>query len=929
MIKKILIMGAMCLTVACFASSPKREFRATWFTTHYAIDWPTTYVTSTGNATQIARQKKEMTDIMDALVEGHMNAFCFQARPTADAFYQSSYEPWSVNLSGTRGLDPGYDPLAYAVEEGHKRGLEVHLWVNPYRVTTSGSPKTTDPVYQNCHDWLIKYDNGSFSGTIIDPGFPQARQYVINVLMEMINNYDVDGILMDDYFYPYGGTTTEDATSKALYKPAGMNDGDWRRSNVDSTMKMLYDTIQAVKPWVRFGMGPFGIWTTQKAVAQRYGISLPVGITGLDDYAVQACNTVEWVKGGYVDYIAPQLYWSTTSTGQCYHTLCKWWAQDVCKHFSDLLPGNQRVDFFVSQAAYRYDETEMGLEIDDNRQFDQLGGPGSVFYNTTSYIKDNGEGTINMHKKIAKTHFTSPALPPAMDWKATVALDTVTQMQLDGCILSWQHPTAQRFTVYAYPKGMNKMLALNNSQYLLGVTYTNSYSLAAVDNLSGKTIAVRAYDRMGNEYDAALYNAGHEVPAYTLTTVSAQPEMGSVSGEGTYMEGETATLTALALNGYEFERWNDNTTDNPRTVRVTSDSIFTAYFRLETFEPQTRGDYTLLQLWGRNVETSGYLMTGNANRSIAYYDGMLYVSDGANSLIHKVDAATGELVRTSEPDNLYHIWHNLCITEDGHLIAGNTHTSAGSLDVYETDVPSSDVLPELTVTFNIADFGRSDYTATYGSWDAHGRLMMLSNVNHKALCIPYNTGVWGTPSIIAHNDLPIGTSARAIPLNDTLFFASASNSRPTLHRMKDGSLADEFGEECPSLTVASGLTWFEMKGRRFIATPVNKYGSFEIYDFTNGLSVATKVMDATRDLGDTEHAAFTVAMTAHVENDTAMIYVLSPDNGIAAFRFTSDTQTGMNLLPMPADEPQKVMRKGKIYIIRDKKIYSPIGLRVE
>lgn len=488
------------------AATPKREFRATWFTTHYAIDWPTTYVKNPGNVSQINAQKKELTTILDALVEGNMNAFCFQARPTADAFYPSPYESWSKNLTGTRGINPGYDPLAYAVEEGHKRGLEVHLWVNPYRVTASGSlTDTNDATYKSAHQWFIKYDNGSFSGTIIDPGYPEAQKYVVKVLMHMINTYDVDGIIMDDYFYPYGGTTTEDAASKALYKPAGMDDGDWRRSNVDSTMRMLYDSIQAVKPWVRFGIGAFGIWTTKKAVATKYGITLPSGITGLDDYTVQCCNPIEWVKDGYIDYLAPQLYWATTSSGQSYHKLCKWWSQDVCKHFSDGLPGNQVVDFFVSQAAYRFDTAEIVAQIDDNRLYNQTGGPGSIFYNTHCYMRDNELATPLMHKRVAEQRFCYPALPPAMNWKSVPVPSPVTNLHLEGNQLTWDGGTTERFTVYAFPDTVSVDAALNDARYLKRVVWgTTSCTVNAV---AGYSFAVCPYDRLGNEYAPAVYSA--------------------------------------------------------------------------------------------------------------------------------------------------------------------------------------------------------------------------------------------------------------------------------------------------------------------------------------------------------------------------------------------------------------------------------------
>ena len=411
-----------CLLVWQFAmaeATMKHEFRATWLATVSNIDWPRTKAT---DATKRQQQQKELTDIFDKMVAGNMNACCMQVRSLCDAMYQSSYEPWSAALTGTRGKDPGYDPLAFAIEEAHKRGLELHIWVNPFRVTSSGSIATSDKVWQNASDWIIKYDNGSFKGQIIDPGFPEARAYVIKVLMEIVNNYDVDGILMDDYFYPYGGTTTEDSNSKSKYKPSnvvdvnqdGDTDDDWRRANVDSCMKMLYDQLQAVKPWVRFGMGPFGIWTTQKKAAQAYGLTLPSGITGLDDYDVQACNTVEWVKQGWVDYINPQLYWSTDYAGQDYDVLCEWWAKDVCEHFSNQLPNGKKVHFFSSQAAYHayddykgYDDgvAEIQKQIDANRANLSSGYTGSVFYNTTAYCK--------MYDQLAASHFQEKALPPA------------------------------------------------------------------------------------------------------------------------------------------------------------------------------------------------------------------------------------------------------------------------------------------------------------------------------------------------------------------------------------------------------------------------------------------------------------------------------------------------------------------------------------
>ena len=504
----------LAITLTLFANEPKHEFRATWLATVSSIDWPKTKAKD--EASRI-KQQQELIDIFDKMKAGNMNACCMQVRSLCDAMYQSSYEPWSKALTDTRGKDPGYDPLAFAIEEAHKRGLELHVWVNPFRATSSGTLSSNDQLLQHAGEWIIKYDNGSFSGQIIDPGYPQARAYVIKVLMEIVNNYDVDGILMDDYFYPYGGTTTEDAASKTLYKPNnvvdvnqdGKTDDDWRRSNVDDCMKMLYDSLQATKPWVRFGMGTFGIWTTQKKAAQAYGLTLPSGITGLDDYDVQACNPVEWVKHGYVDYINPQLYWSRDYAGQDYDVLCKWWAKDVCEHFSNQLPDGKKVHFCVSQAAYHaydgykgYDDGvgEIQDQIDVNRANLSSGYNGSVFYNTTAYCK--------MYQELQASHFNHKALMPAMDWKVTEQLSAPENLHVEGNTLKWEHPTAERFTVYAYPMVLDWTTAQKIGSYLQGIVYGNELALSQIPNWQGMTIAVCSYDRYGVEHQAAIINEG-------------------------------------------------------------------------------------------------------------------------------------------------------------------------------------------------------------------------------------------------------------------------------------------------------------------------------------------------------------------------------------------------------------------------------------
>ena len=469
--KKIfLFLFALAIGVSTLYANPKHEFRASWMTTGFSIDWPKQ---KTADA-----QQQELRQKLDALVAGNHNAVCLQVRSFADAIYKSSYEPWADCLTGTRGQDPGYDPLQFAIEEAHKRGLELHVWVNPFRVTPSGTLSTDDPVWKNAGQWIIKYSNSSFSGQIIDPGYPEARDYVHKVFMEIVNNYDIDGILMDDYFYAYGGTYSEDADSKNKYcyawkngqtKPSKDGDNeyvdDWRRANVDSVVCRLYKDLQKTKPWVRFGMGTPGNWSNRGAAASYYGISLPA-TTAMESYDYLYCNPVEWAKQGWVDYLNPQVYWSTTAKKGDYDILTPWWAKTVCENFSNKLPNGQKVHFFASQGAcYVYDNdgmegyddgvAEIQRQIDVNRANLSSGYTGSVFFSTSS--------AILMRNELRESHFKFKALPPAMDWKSKTALAAPTNVKVKDTVMTWEHPTAERFTIYIYPRGSKGIAAKNNA----------------------------------------------------------------------------------------------------------------------------------------------------------------------------------------------------------------------------------------------------------------------------------------------------------------------------------------------------------------------------------------------------------------------------------------------------------------------------------
>lgn len=471
------------------ASSPKQEMRATWLTTVDCIDWP--------KAFSPVNQKKEMIKMLDSIRSLKLNTVFFQIRSCCDAMYNSAYEPWSDDLRNHRGVDPGYDPLAFVVEACHERGLSCHAWINPYRYGPRGSGSgwtgnNNHPLnYENTHPgWLLWYDKS----VILDPALPEVRFRIKSVVGDILSKYDVDGIVFDDYFYPYGGTTTQDAASVAAYKPAGMNVHDWRRSNINQMVADVYDTIQSVKPWVTFGISPFGIWTTSHAVAAQEGIPLPAGITGGNMYQEIYCDPIAWLKAGTVDYISPQLYWKIGG-GQDYATLCPWWA-DVANSFGR--------HFYSSMAIYKYSEgkgytvNELAAQSDINRNSSKGNAPGHVFYNTLGWVYDQA-----FRNKFRKSTFATRAIWPAVNWKACEDYGMVTFQRPEGQKILWKHDQSDvlRFVVYAVPQAnRNDPHVFHKSDYVLDISYATEYILPAGITTSSHKIAVAALDRYGNEH---------------------------------------------------------------------------------------------------------------------------------------------------------------------------------------------------------------------------------------------------------------------------------------------------------------------------------------------------------------------------------------------------------------------------------------------
>jgi uncharacterized lipoprotein YddW (UPF0748 family) len=304
------------LAVATFQDVPEppREFRAAWVATVDNIDWPSKRGISTSAA------KEELRGIVGKAAALNLNAIVLQVRPSADAFYKSNLEPWSEYLTGTQGLapNPAWDPLEFAIEEAHKKGLELHAWFNPYRARhpSAKSPNAANHLSTTRPDVVRKYGRYEW----MDPGEPDVQKHSLKIMLDVVKRYDLDGVHIDDYFYPYKEGTLEfpDGKSFAAYQSKGgkLKRDDWRRKNVDDFIQNLYKGIKSEKRWVKFGISPFGIY--------RPGI--PTGIkAGVDQYADLYADAQKWLQEGWCDYYAPQLYWPINQTPQAFPRLLEYW----------------------------------------------------------------------------------------------------------------------------------------------------------------------------------------------------------------------------------------------------------------------------------------------------------------------------------------------------------------------------------------------------------------------------------------------------------------------------------------------------------------------------------------------------------------------------------------------------------------------------
>ena len=492
-------LAAVLLAIAALpmSSGVKREVRSVWMATVWALDWPS----STSSTTA---QKNEMVKYLDVLQKNNFNAIYFQVRTMSDAFYKSSYEPWSSYLTGTRGKDPGWDPLAFVVEECHKRGMECHAWVNPYRFSTGSNWSTAQDQALKSAGMLLAYTKSDGkTTTILNPGLESVRKRIVDVCKEIISNYDVDGLVFDDYFYPEGIPVTSSAGDYDLWQKSGasMTFGDWRRNNVNQMVADVYKMVQQQKPYVRFGISPAGAACTSAAVAAKHGIDrCPVASDWQYDGIFS--DPVAWLEAGTIDYISPQLYWKTNHKTNPFGPMTKWWSY-VAKHFGRHHYASHSISFLNSSNTTG-DWEEIGKQVQFSRDYTENEAPGAVFY-SAAYVTGKKQSGFGEWLQVNK--FQNKALTPAIDWKKS-DLDKVQVSALSkrATVLSWAGVDNVRYSVYAVPESVNVETLDSNipAEYLLGVSYKTTYTMPD-DKKSGYNYAVCVLDRYGNEYEPVYY----------------------------------------------------------------------------------------------------------------------------------------------------------------------------------------------------------------------------------------------------------------------------------------------------------------------------------------------------------------------------------------------------------------------------------------
>jgi uncharacterized lipoprotein YddW (UPF0748 family) len=394
-------------------NAPEKELRGVWVTTAFNIDWPSSATLSSDE------QKTEFVNLIEAHHKNGINAIFVQIRPAAEVFYESQFEPWSIWLTGLQGRapDPYYDPLRFMLDECHKRNIEFHAWINPFRAVSNIDRVKTVPdhIVNQKPEWFVTYGL-DVRKKYFNPGIPEARAYIIKMIMDIVHRYDIDGIHFDDYFYPVreGGVDFPDNQAYKTYNPGSLNKSDWRRENLNDFIKTLHDSINSIKPQIKFGVGPSGVWRNKNNDPEGSNTR------GLSSYDEQYADVRKWLREGWIDYVAPQIYWTIGYKAADYQELVDWWSRNVYgKHL------------YIGQASHRINETSdwknpsaIPDQIRLNRTYPEI--KGSIFYSSSALLKNKNGILDSLRNDFYQAYADVPDMPWKVKPKIVVVIKTDT-----------------------------------------------------------------------------------------------------------------------------------------------------------------------------------------------------------------------------------------------------------------------------------------------------------------------------------------------------------------------------------------------------------------------------------------------------------------------------------------------------------------------
>lgn len=490
-LRKLILLLALFLATGVGAQIqqqspyPKREFRGAWIQA----------VNGQFRGIPTEKLKQTLIDQLNSLQGAGINAIIFQVRPEADALYASQLEPWSRFLTGVQGQAPSpyWDPMQFMIDECHKRGMEFHAWINPYRVKTSLKSELSPNHLYNIHpEWFVTYNNQLF----FDPALPESRRHICMVVADIVSRYDVDAIHMDDYFYPYPAKCMDfpDDASFARYGGGFTNRADWRRSNVNILIQKIHETIRGLKPWVKFGISPFGIYRNEK--------NDPLGskTNGLQNYDDLYADVLLWARNGWVDYNIPQIYWQIGHPAADYETLVKWWAKNTENR--PLFIGQSVMNTIQNADPKNPSMNQLPRKMALERAYQTIGG--SCQWPASAVVENAGK----YRDALVQEYHKYPALVPVFDFMDDKAPGKVRKVKKvwteDGYMLFWTPPKAKdemdravQYVVYRFDD--KEKVNIDDASHIVAVTRNNFYKLPYKDGKNKYRYVVTALDRLHNE----------------------------------------------------------------------------------------------------------------------------------------------------------------------------------------------------------------------------------------------------------------------------------------------------------------------------------------------------------------------------------------------------------------------------------------------